>query len=47
MSTLNEYVTQKRTAWLAKKDAARNDPASFKATQLKAQRRARNSHSRL
>lgn len=40
MSTLNEYLTQKRTAWLAKKNAARNDPASFKATQLKAQVRA-------
>lgn len=40
MSTLNEYLTQKRTAWLAKKDAARSDPASFKATQLKAQVRA-------
>ncbi|MEM5316017.1 OsmC family protein [Paraburkholderia sp. JHI869] len=39
MTTLNEYLAQKRTAWLAKKEAARSDP-SFKATQLKANVRA-------
>lgn len=25
MTTLNEYLVQKRAAWLAKREAARND----------------------
>lgn len=39
MTTLNEYLVHKRAAWLAKKEAARSDPA-FKAIQLKANVRA-------
>lgn len=39
MTTLNEYLVQKRAAWLAKKEAAHSDPA-LKATQLKANVRA-------
>ena len=39
MTTLNEYLVQKRAAWLAKREAARNDPA-VKAVQLKANVRA-------
>ncbi|KWF30849.1 OsmC family protein [Burkholderia pseudomultivorans] len=39
MTTLNDYLIQKRDAWRAKQDAARNDP-EFKATSLKATVRA-------
>ncbi|MEW6346421.1 MAG: OsmC family protein [Paraburkholderia sp.] len=39
MTTLNEYLVQKRAAWLARREAARNDPA-VKAVQLKANVRA-------
>jgi uncharacterized OsmC-like protein len=39
MTTLNEYLVQKRAAWLAKREAARNDPA-VTAVQLKANVRA-------
>lgn len=39
MTTLNEYLTQKRAAWLAKKEAARANP-ELKATPLKANVRA-------
>ncbi|PVX81662.1 OsmC family protein [Paraburkholderia unamae] len=39
MTTLNEYLTQKRAAWLAKKEAARSNP-DLKANVLKAQVRA-------
>jgi hypothetical protein len=39
MTTLNEYLVQKPAAWLAKREAARNDPA-VKAVQLKANVRA-------
>ncbi len=39
MTTLNEYLLQKRQAWLAKREAARNDPA-LKPVQLKANIRA-------
>jgi hypothetical protein len=38
-TTLNGYLEQKRTAWLARKEAADNDP-DFKATALKAHVRA-------
>ena len=39
MTTLNEYLVQKRGAWLAKREAARNDP-DLKANKLKANVRA-------
>ncbi len=39
MTTLNDYLEQKRDAWLAKKEAARNNP-ELKATPLKATVRA-------
>lgn len=39
MTTLNDYLVQKRDAWHAKQQAARNDP-EFKATPLKATVRA-------
>ncbi|MEM5297789.1 OsmC family protein [Burkholderia sp. JPY481] len=39
MTTLNEYLQHKRIAWLAKREAARNDP-DIKANQLKANVRA-------
>ncbi len=39
MTTLNEYLTQKRAAWHAKKEAARSDP-DLKSNQLKAHVRA-------
>ncbi|MBJ9914674.1 OsmC family protein [Burkholderia cenocepacia] len=39
MTTLNDYLAQKRDAWHAKQQAARNDP-DFKATPLKATVRA-------
>ncbi|WP_322012186.1 OsmC family protein [Paraburkholderia sp. J12] len=39
MTTLNEYLTHKRAAWLAKKEAARANP-DLKATPLKANVRA-------
>ncbi|ASL47573.1 hypothetical protein bAD24_III09265 [Burkholderia sp. AD24] len=39
MTTLNEYLVQKRQAWLAKREAARNDP-TLKPVQLKANVRA-------
>lgn len=39
MTTLNEYLVQKRAAWLAKRETARNDPA-LKPVQLKANVRA-------
>jgi uncharacterized OsmC-like protein len=39
MTTLNEYLKQKRAAWLAKKEAARNNP-DLKANALKAHVRA-------
>ncbi|EDZ98063.1 OsmC family protein [Burkholderia sp. H160] len=39
MTTLNEYLQQKRIAWLAKRETARNDP-HIKANQLKANVRA-------
>ncbi|HXZ08700.1 MAG TPA: OsmC family protein [Paraburkholderia sp.] len=39
MTTLNEYLVQKRAAWLAKREAARKDP-ELKANQLKATVRA-------
>ncbi|CAB3708772.1 hypothetical protein R8871_04009 [Paraburkholderia graminis C4D1M] len=35
MTTLNEYLVQKRAAWLAKREAARNDP-DLKSNRLKA-----------
>ncbi|ALL70255.1 redox protein, regulator of disulfide bond formation (plasmid) [Paraburkholderia caribensis MBA4] len=39
MTSLNEYLVQKRAAWLAKRAAARKDP-HIKANQLKANVRA-------
>jgi uncharacterized OsmC-like protein len=39
MTTLNEYLVQKRAAWLAKREAARNDP-HIKSNKLKANVRA-------
>ncbi|AOJ40099.1 MULTISPECIES: OsmC family protein [Burkholderia] len=39
MTTLNDYLEQKRDAWLAKKEAARGNP-ELKATPLKATVRA-------
>jgi uncharacterized OsmC-like protein len=39
MTTLNEYLQQKRAAWLAKKEAARSNP-DLKANVLKANVRA-------
>lgn len=39
MTTLNDYLEQKRDAWLAKKEAARSNP-ELKATSLKATVRA-------
>jgi uncharacterized OsmC-like protein len=39
MTTLNEYLIQKRAAWLAKREAGRKDP-DIKAIQLKANVRA-------
>lgn len=39
MTTLNDYLVQKRAAWLAKREAARNDP-DLKPVQLKATVRA-------
>ncbi|WP_027780017.1 OsmC family protein [Paraburkholderia caledonica] len=39
MTTLNEYLVQKRAAWLAKREAARNDP-NLKSNRLKASVRA-------
>lgn len=39
MTTLNEYLVQKRAAWLAKREAARNDP-NLKSNVLKANVRA-------
>ncbi|OLL30977.1 osmotically inducible protein OsmC [Burkholderia sp. SRS-W-2-2016] len=39
MTTLNEYLVQKRAAWLAKREAARNDP-DLNANRLKANVRA-------
>jgi uncharacterized OsmC-like protein len=39
MTTLNEYLVQKRAAWLAKRETARNDP-DLKANKLKANVRA-------
>lgn len=39
MTTLNEYLVQKRAAWLAKREAARNDP-NIAANSLKANVRA-------
>lgn len=39
MTTLNEYLVQKRAAWLAKREAARNDP-DIKTNKLKANVRA-------
>jgi uncharacterized OsmC-like protein len=39
ISTLNEYLVQKRAAWLAKREAARNDP-NVSANRLKANVRA-------
>jgi uncharacterized OsmC-like protein len=39
MTTLNEYLAQKRVAWLAKRETARNDP-DIKANKLKANVRA-------
>jgi uncharacterized OsmC-like protein len=39
MTTLNEYLVQKRAAWLAKREAARNDP-ELKSNKLKASVRA-------
>lgn len=39
MTTLNDYLAQKRVAWIARREAARKDP-DLKATQLKANVRA-------
>src|SRR5471032_2998497 len=39
MTTLNEYLVEKRAAWLAKREAARNDP-NIAANRLKANVRA-------
>ncbi|WP_144114002.1 OsmC family protein [Paraburkholderia sp. BCC1886] len=39
MTTLNEYLIQKRAAWLAKREAAHRDP-DIKSNQLKANVRA-------
>jgi uncharacterized OsmC-like protein len=39
MTTLNEYLVQKRAAWLAKREAARKDP-DIKTNKLKANVRA-------